>query len=101
MQKWLEEASKMQRKSELTLILEVYLAKLQRTLTYALFMAVIQCPFPQFADGLGNSVQAWSLLQVRRNLVDLSLLVVQILLKNLNYKRNQMRDILLSRLRTW
>ena len=37
-----------------------YLAEVQRTfmLSYVLFMLVIQCHFPQFADRLGISVQA-------------------------------------------
>ena len=35
--------------------------EVQRTfmLTYVLFMVVIQCHFPQIADGFGNSVKAW------------------------------------------
>ena len=38
----------------------IYLTEDQRTfmLTYVLFMLVIQCHFPQFADRLGISVQA-------------------------------------------
>ena len=37
-----------------------YLAEVQRTfmLTYVLFMLVIQCHLPRFADSLGISVQA-------------------------------------------
>ena len=50
------------------------------TYMYELFMVVIQYNFPQFADGLGNFVQAWDLIQVLLNLVDLNLQVVQILL---------------------
>ena len=52
--------SKMRSKSGLTLRLAHYLAEVQRTfmLTYVLFMLVIQCHFPQFADRLGISVQA-------------------------------------------
>ena len=51
--------------TRLTLRLAIYSAKIQRTfmLTYVLFMVVIQCSFPQFADGLGNSMQSWGLLQ--------------------------------------
>ena len=40
-------------------------------------MIVVQCRFPQFADGLGNSVQAYGLLLVLINLVDLNLQLVQ------------------------
>ena len=45
-------ALKMRSKSGLTLRLAHYLAEVQRTfmLTYVLFMLVIQCLFPQFAD---------------------------------------------------
>ena len=51
----------MRMKSGLTLRLTLYSAEVQRTfrLTYVLFMVVIQCPFPPFEDGLGNSVQSW------------------------------------------
>ena len=45
-------------------------------LTYVLFMVVIKCHFPQFADGLENSEQAWGLLRELLNLVDLNLQVV-------------------------
>ena len=77
------EALKMETKSGLTLRLALYSAEVQRTfvLTYVLFMVVIQCPFPQFADGLGILVQAWGLLQVLLNHGDLNLQVVQRLLK--------------------
>ena len=46
--------------SGLTLRLAHYSAEFQRTfmLTNVLFMVVIHCHFPQFADRLGNSVQA-------------------------------------------
>ena len=63
-----------------------YSAEVQRTfmLMYVLFIVVIQCPFPQFADGfpqfadgLGNSVQTLGLLQVLLNLVDLNMQAVQ------------------------
>ena len=42
------------------IMLAHYLAEVQGTfmLTYVLFMLVIQCHFPQFADRLGISVQA-------------------------------------------
>ena len=43
-------------------------------------MVVIQCPLPQFADGLENSVQTWGLLQELLHLLDLNLQVVQRLL---------------------
>ena len=51
----LGEALEMRMKSGLTLRLTLYSADVQRTfmLTYVLFMVVIQCPFPKFADGLG------------------------------------------------
>ena len=72
----------MRSKSGLTLRLAHYLAEVQRTfmLTYVLFMLVIQCQFSQFADRLGISVQAYGLLQVLQNIVDLILQVVQRLL---------------------
>ena len=56
--------------TRLTLRLAVYSAKSQRTfmLTYVLFMVVIQCSFPQFADELGYSMQPWGLLQLLLNL---------------------------------
>ena len=41
------------------------------------------CHFPQFADRLGISVQAYGLIQVLQNLVDLNLHVVQRLLQNI------------------
>ena len=49
--------------SGLTFRLSLYSAEIQRTfmLTDVIFMVVIQCPFPQFAYGLGNSVQIWGL----------------------------------------
>ena len=40
-------------------------------------MIVVQCRFPQFADVLENSVQAYGLLLVLINLVDLNLQLVQ------------------------
>ena len=58
----------------------LYSAEVQRTfiLTYVLFIVVIQCSFPKFADGLGNSVQAWGQLQViQLYLLYLDLQVVQ------------------------
>ena len=57
--------------------LALYSAEAQRTLilTYD-FMIVVQCRFPQFADGLENSVQAYGLLLVLINLVDLNLQLV-------------------------
>ena len=78
----LREALKMRSKSGLTLRLAHYLAEVQRTfmLTYVLFMSVIQCHFPQFADRLGTSVQAKGLFQVLQNIVDLNRQVVQRLL---------------------
>ena len=70
---------KMRTKSGLTLRLPLYSADVQQEfkLTYVLFIVVVQCPFLQFADGLGNSVQACGLLHMILNLVDLNLQVVQ------------------------
>ena len=50
---------------------ERYSAEVQQTFmsTFVLFIVVIQCHFPHFADGLGYSVQTWGLLQVRLNIV--------------------------------
>ena len=65
-------------------------------LTYGNLMS-----FLQFADGLGNSVQALGLLQVLLNLVDLNLQVVQRLLKKSNFRKIRRKIYFLSRLWTW
>ena len=75
----------MRSKSGLTFRLAHYLAEVQRTfmLTYVLFMLVIQCHFPQFADKLRILVLAQGLLQVLQNIEDLNLQVVlKIVIKN-------------------
>ena len=79
---------KIQTKSGLTFIIALYSAEVQRTfmLTYALFIVVIQCSFPQLVDGLGIEVRKWSLLQVLLNLLDLNLQVAQRLFKNISVK---------------
>ena len=41
-------------------------------LTNVLFMVVKKWPFPLFADELGNLVEAWGLLKMHLNLVNLS-----------------------------
>ena len=60
----LREALKMRMQSGLAVRLALYSAEVQRTfmLTYVPFMVVIKCHFPQFADGVGNTVQTWNLL---------------------------------------
>ena len=84
---------KMRTKPGLTLSLELYSTEVQRTfmLTFVLFMVVMKSPFPQLADGLGNNVQAWSLLKMQLNLVNLILQVALGLLKKSNIAKSDAR----------